>query len=91
MNSNKNIEIMYCLFNYIEFIQQYDEENLKIKKIVYECIYSEYFTKISKEEYDLLLDNFDINIFIKFIVNKLNIDIDINLKIFLGLKSKDYI
>ena len=90
MNSNKNIEIMYCLFNYIDFIEQYDEENLKIKKIVYECIYSEYFTKISKEEYDLLLDNFDINIFINYIV-KHNININDNLTLFLGLKSKDYI
>ena len=88
---NPIIEIMHCLYKYIKFIENYDEENLKIKKIVYECIYSEYFTKISKEEYDLLLDNFDINIFIKYIINKLNIDIDINLKIFLGLKSKDYI
>ena len=87
---NPNIEIMHCLYKYIQFIQNYDEENSEIKKIVYDCIYSEYFKEISKEEYDLLLDNFDINIFINYIVD-LNINIDDNLKLFLGLKTKDYI
>ena len=87
---NPIIEIMHCLYKYIKFIENYDEENSEIKKIVYDCIYLEYFKEISKEEYDLLLDNFDINIFINYIV-KHNININDNLTLFLGLKSKDYI